>query len=204
MKRWGHLLIAAACLLLLGGCSHLDSYLEIARERGLSEDYRAALKQWTRSDIIYSQFETQVHIGATYRSPMFNKAYLEEYARLYQLSQADLEKQEEILKGMASDFSEFLFYAYIPEKPSNDFDRRGSIWNIHLLNEKGERIEPVEVRRIDPVTPVVTGFFPYVKPYYGNAYRLRFPPLTGGWRSGPLTLVFVSVVGRVELKYPAP
>ena len=46
-------------------------------------------------------------------------------------------------------------------------DRRGSIWSIFLINGKGEKIAPAEVRRIDPVTPVVTEFFPYGNPYYG-------------------------------------
>ena len=78
---------------------------------------------------------------------------------------------------MVSDFAEFIFYAYIPEKTSNDFDKRGSIWTVFLVNEKGDRIDPVELRRIDPITPVITEFFPYIHPHYGIAYRLRFPSL---------------------------
>jgi hypothetical protein len=134
---------------------------------------------------------------------VFNRAYREEYARIYQQQATERRRQEEIDKEMASDVSEFLFYAYIPEKAANDFDRRGSIWTIQLRNGSGDRLEPMEIRRIDPVTPVVTEFFPFVNPYYGIAYRLRFPPLPQGWRDGPLRLVFLSVIGRVELEYPA-
>jgi len=60
----------------------------------------------------------------------------------------------------------------------------------------------VEVRRIDPVTPVVTEFFPYVNAYYGIPYQLRFPPLAiSGPAAGPVKLVFASVIGKVELEF---
>ena len=42
----------------------------------------------------------------------------------------------------ASEFTEFILYAYIPNRAENDFDRRGSIWSIFLINEKGEKIAP--------------------------------------------------------------
>jgi hypothetical protein len=103
---------------------------------------------------------------------------------------------------MISDFVEFIFYAYIPEKASNDFDKRGSIWKVFLVSEKGDRIDPVELRRIDPITPVITEFFPYINPHYGIAYRLRFLSLNhsvGDFRT--LKLVFASVIGEVELKF---
>ena len=105
MKRCVILLIGGVCFFVAAACSHLESYLDIGREKGMTGEYQTALKKWTRSQIIYSQFETQVHIS------------------------------------------------------------------------KGDRIDPVELRKIDPMTPVVTEFFPYVNPHYGISYRLRFPPL---------------------------
>jgi hypothetical protein len=202
MKR--RLVLAVGVVFLLGtlGCLRLEGYLDIAREKGLSGDYLTVLQKWTRSQVIYSQFETKVHISATCRSEEFNRAYLKEYARIYQLSEEERKKQEAIRDAMTADFREFIFYATIPEKTSNDFDRRGSVWSIFLINGQGERIDPVEVRRIEPITPVVTEFFPYINPYYGNAYRLRFPPLKeNGLPEEKRKLVFTGVVGRVELEY---
>ena len=202
MKRCVLLFIGGVCLLTAAACSHLEGYLDIARDKGMSEEYLTVLKKWTRSQIVYSQFETQAHISATYQSPEFNRAYLQEYSRIYHLREGETKKREDMQKGMASDFAEFIFYAYIPDKASNDFDRRGSIWTVFLVNEKGDRIDPVELRRIDPITPVITEFFPYINPYYGIAYRLRFPLLNhsgGDFRT--LKLVFASVIGKVELKF---
>lgn len=200
MKRWANLVIGAFCMIGVAGCSHFEGYLDIVKDKGMSEEYLHALAHWTRSKIIYSQFDTQAHISATLRSPEFNRAYHQEYARIYQFS-GDERKNHEAMRA-ASEFTEFIFYAYIPERTENDFDRRGSIWSIFLVNGKGEKIMPVEVRRVDPVTPVVTGFFPYIKTYYGMSYWLRFPPLENiGGSDAPLKLVFASVIGKVELEF---
>jgi hypothetical protein len=203
MKRWGRLVIGALCLIGIAACSHVQGYLDMAKEKGMSEAYLQALQQWTRSQIVYSQFETKAHISVTLRSPEFNRAYLQEYARIYQLSADERKKMEEMQAAAASEFTEFIFYAYIPNRAENDFDRRGSIWSIFLINGKGEKIAPAEVRRIDPVTPVVTEFFPYGNPYYGIFYWLRFSQQEKTGRGdGPLNLVFTSVIGKVELEYP--
>lgn len=198
MKRWIVHFISACCLIGTAGCGHLESYLEIAREKGMSGEYLAVLNEWTRSQVIYSQFETQAHLNATYQSPEFNRAYLDEYARIYRLQEKEKKKQENV--RLAAEFTEFIFYASLPEKTSNDFDRRGSIWTIFLVNGKGERIDPWEVRRIDPVTPVITKFFPYVNPYHGMVYRLRFHPVRKNGADS-LTLVFTGVLGTAELKF---
>jgi len=200
MKRWMNIVIGAFCLLGVAACGHLDGYLDIAKDKGMSKEYLQVLGRWTREKIIYSQFDTQAHISATLRSPEFNRAYLDEYARIYQLS-GDERKNYEAMRA-ASEFTEFIFYAYIPDRTENDFDRRGSIWSIFLVNARGEKITPVDVRRVDPVTPVVTGFFTYIKPYYGICYWLRFPPLEKiGGVDAPLKLVFASVIGKVELEF---
>jgi hypothetical protein len=202
MKRSALLLIGGVCLIMAAGCSHLEGYLDIAREKGMSGEYQTILAKWTRSRIIYSQFETQAHISATYQSPEFSRAYLDEYSRIYHLREGERKRRDDMRKGMDSDFTEFIFYAYIPEKASNDFDKRGSLWTVFLVNEKGDRIDPVELRRIEPMTPLITEFFPYVNPYYGITYRLRFPSLDhseGDFRT--LKLVFASVIGEVEMKF---
>jgi hypothetical protein len=67
--------------------------------------------------------------------------------------------REDAQINLSSDFTEFLFYAYTPEKESNDFSKERSIWTVFLLDEKGKRINPVEIRKIDKITPVITVFY---------------------------------------------
>lgn len=199
MKRWGRIVIGALCLFGMVACSHVQGYMDIVSEKGMSKPYLQALKQWSRSQKAYSQFETRAHIEATLRSPEFNRAYIEEYSRLYQLNADERRKMEEM--QASSELTEFIFYAYIPNKAENDFDRQGSIWSIYMINAKGEKEAPMEIRRIDPVTPVITEFFPYVNPYYGIAYWLRFSKPPEGGQNGPIKLVFTSVLGKVELAF---
>jgi hypothetical protein len=202
MKRWVHLVIGALCLIVVAACSHVQGYLDIMKEKGISEEYLQVLKEWTRSRVIHSQFETKAHISATLRSPEFNQAYHQEYARIYQLSGDERKKWEERLSASESESMEFIFYAYIPDKTENDFDRRGSIWSVFLINGRGEKIRPVEMRRIEPLTSVVTEFYPYINPYYGIPYMLRFPPQPKTGRGeGLLKLVFTSVIAKVELEF---
>lgn len=202
--------IAALLFLLLCGCSHVTDYIAIAKKNsGTSEIYLRALESWTRSATIYSEFETKVKITATWKSPAFNKAYLEEYARIKSLREGEKKVKEGVQAELAEDFTEFFFYAATPEKAENDFNRRNSLWSIFLLDRKGNRIDPTEIRRIEKITPHIVGFYPYVNQYYGNCYSLKFPPLQGedaGARRGegnlfPLKLIFASVLGTVELKW---
>ena len=205
MKHWKAFLAGAICILSFCGCSSLNSYLEIAQEKGMSREYQAIFQKWTRSQIIYSQFETKVRIEATYQSPEFKKAYFDENARISQFRPEERKVREEIRASMASDQTEFVFYAYTPDKRSNDFDRQGSIWSVFLVTGSGEKIYPVEIRKMDPVTPVHTGFFPYITPSYVFAYWLRFRPIdAAGLAPGSVKLVFTSVIGKVELDFGNP
>ncbi len=198
-----HLHLCAAILLLATvGCSQFDGYLEVVKGKGLSDEYQTVLARWTRSQTIYSEFETKALITSTYESPEFSRAYLKEYSRVYHLRDEEVKKRAEATREKSSDARGFVFYAYIPEKKSNDFDKQGSLWTVFLANEKGERIDPVELRRIEPLSPMITEFFPYVNPYYGIAYRVRFPvtdPAGPDW--GKMRLFFAGVIGEVRLDF---
>jgi len=116
-------------ILVLGftGCAYLQGYVEMAKDRGLSDEYRAALNTWTRAQTVHSQFETKVSIHSTLKSQAFSMAYLKEYERIYQLAPEEKQKRERTQAGLTSDFTEFLVYAYTPEKEANDFDKRNSV-----------------------------------------------------------------------------
>ena len=201
MKKYSWLVF---CILLVFcfGCTHFEGYVEIVKDEGISTEYLNVLDKWTRDKTVYSQFETRVRIVATYKDSEFNKAYLSEYSKIYSLTEPEKKSREEILTGLSSDFTEFLFYAYTPDKDSNDFDKQDSIWTIFLLDKNGNKVYPVEVRKIKKITPVVKEFYPYINKYYGMFYSLKYPPLSST-EGDPkhLKLVFTSVLGRVELEW---
>jgi len=200
MKKrvWGVLLIL---LMICLACSEVKEYINIVKDENISKEYFSALNKWTRDKTEYSQFETRAHIVATYKTSEFSEAYLAEYSRIYLLMDSEKKTKQELHVDLASDFEEFLFYAYIPEKDSNDFSKAGSIWKIFLADKKGSRVYPIEVRKIEKITPVIVEFFPYINQHHGMFYSLKFSPFPSSFETGQLKLVFTSVLGRVELEW---
>jgi hypothetical protein len=200
-------IVLSILLLGLTGCTYFQGYVEMAKEKGLSNEYQTALNAWTRTKTIHSQFETKVLITSTLKSQAFQKAYIREYERIYPLGPEQKKKWEETQAGLASDFTEFVFYAYIPEKEANDFDRLNSAWTVFIVDHQGRRENPVEIRRIDKITTVTEAFYPYINKYYGTFYSVKFKPLKGsGADSGDSSgksfkLVMTSVLARVELEW---
>lgn len=186
------------------GCGHVKEYIEIAADDVISEEYFDILNRYTREKTVYRSFETTIRVVSTWKSREFTDAYLSEYSRLYLLTGADKERRDDILSDTSSDLREFLFYAYTPDRESNDFSKSDSIWKIFSFGEGGERLEPLDIREITS-TPLVTKFFPYVKPY-GKFYSVKFgqyPPSDQGdtvTQEGP-ELVFTGVLGKIELNW---
>ena len=67
-------------------------------------------------------------------------------------------------------------------------------------------LEPLDIREIDS-TPLVTKFFPYVKPY-GKFYSVKFSKSLSSSRGDTVVgdrpdLVFTGVLGKIELEWGA-
>jgi len=212
----------APLFLLTGlfGCAHVQEYVDMARSDSLSAEYVEALNAYTQEKTVYSEFETRIRVVATWKSRQFRDAYRSEYARLYDLPASAGDEMRGILadsssterqgtssterQGTSSELKEFLFYAYVPDRQSNDFSKVDSLWKIFCVNGRGQRMGPLEIREIE-TTPLVTKFFPYVKPY-GKFYSVQFPLESprirenGLDQTGP-TLVVTGILGKVELKW---
>jgi len=203
MKR---LRIVLTVFLLVGvfGCSHVKEYIEIAKNDTISGEYLDVLNRNTREKTVYSEFETNIRIVATWKSREFMDAYLSEYSRLYLVTPEDRERRRDLLSDTSPGFVEFVFYAYIPDKDSNDFSKSDSIWKVFYYNEDGKKLEPVDIREIES-KPLVTTLFPYVKSY-GKFYNVRFPnPIPPGGNAAvppeEPELVFAGVLGKLSLEW---
>jgi hypothetical protein len=200
MKRLSLVFMALSVAALLGCNSfkgYVESYVEIGKERGMSEEYMGNLQRWTRNQTAYSQFETQFYISATYKSDNFNQSFIKEQARFLNLTQEEKARRETLQRQAVSDYTEFFFYAYTAVRTANDFADRNSTWRVFLVDEGGRQLDPLEIRKVerDKVTPIIESFFPYVHKYYGYCYHIKFPKQS----SFPLKLVFASHLGQIEL-----
>ncbi|HHL39555.1 MAG TPA: hypothetical protein ENJ37_03515 [Deltaproteobacteria bacterium] len=158
---------SAAALLaaVLAGCAALGG--------GGEPTYFETLSAWTKGRKIYEELESRLYIYATYKSPAFRRAYVDEYARRFLLDD-DLKAvmvQRELEAAERS--NEFLVSAFTPDERWNDFDRRDSIWRLYL-DDGSARVEPIEIRRLDGGNPLLTELFPYIDPW-SVVYLVRFP-----------------------------
>lgn len=185
-------------LAVLAGCAQVQGYTDIPTKKGVSDEYIRNLVAWTRANTVYSEFETNVKVVCTYKSRQFKDAYAREYSRLYLLSREAEEQKAQFLKEMAAEETEFSFYAYTSDFEANDFEKADSSWKIYLVDEKGNRSPPLEIRRINKITPLVEGFYPYINQYHGKFYTVRFPHQPDDIKK---KLVFTGVLGTITLEW---
>jgi len=197
MKKCLRFFLPVCISVFLCGCAQIESYYNLSQPKGVSREYYETLDRWSRSQKVYSEFETRLYVTATLKSPEFRQAYHKEYSRLYALTEKEKERRAGIHADLASDSTEFYFYAYNPEKGNLDFSKADSVWKVFLVDDKGVRVPPLEVREIRKITPLIEEFFPYVKSY-GKFYTVKFPysPALQG-----LKLVFTSVLGNTILEW---
>jgi len=188
-------------LFSLSGCSTVHEYASMARDEGIpSKQYLEALNHWTRDRIVYSEFETKARVAATLRSREFVEAYQKEYARIYDLGAPGANQAPDLQVQGSAEFLEFYFYAYVPDRDNNDFAKANSIWKIYLVDANGKLVQPVDLREITKVTPVIEQLFPYVNRYHGKFYSLKFPASKVG-KPEPIRVIFTGVLAKIELEW---
>lgn len=185
-------------VIALAGCAQVREYTDIPKKKGVSDEYLKDLAAWTRTNTVYSEFETNLKIVCTYKSSRFKDAYVKEYSRIYLLPSEAREQKAQLMKEMSAEETEFSFYAYTADFDANDFSRAESSWKVFLLDDKGNQVHPIEIRRINKITPLVEEFYPYINPYHGKFYTIRFPHQPEGEK---IKLVFTSVLGTITLEW---
>jgi hypothetical protein len=205
---WRALAVLGLALCLLGACRPQTRFPgDVVSTQAVSDrsQYADALKAWTRSGRIYRKFDTELLVTVTYQSLAFRRAYTVAYAQAEQL---DKEQEEALWKRQvaeAQEFHEFLIASFVPDSVGSDLANPASAWKLYLEGQGGSRTTPEDVRRIRKVTPLITGFYPYVTTW-AKVYKVRFPvrdPDSGAPLPGPgdqnLCLVITSPFGMARL-----
>jgi hypothetical protein len=171
------------------------------------DTYQATFKLWSREGRIYDGLDVRLIAAATYMSPMFRKAFADEYARIYQLTELEKDKLISDQENAGAGYEDFIFAAYVPEKEWDDFYKKNSIWKIYLTRDNIEQVKPIEIRKLDKRDAKTGYFYSYVTPWK-SIYRLRFPKLisdSGGEvqknHTGSFKLVLTSVLGSTEMTW---
>ncbi len=189
------------------GCQIVSSVkqLEASSDPYQGSNYKAVVMKWTIEARIYRGLALELMSSATFKSPEFREAYVNEYARTYKLSREEKEKLIKDQKEASLIYNDFIMAAYVPDKKWNDFNKKDSIWKIHLNAGNGKKIKPLEIRKIKKIGAVFTHFYPYINTW-DLIYLVRFPAKLPGtdekiiddtWSN--IKIVITSVLGTTEM-----
>jgi hypothetical protein len=172
----------------------------------VEEDYAATLADWTRGDRIYTSFETQVVVHATFLSRAFQEAYLKEYARVFRPTAQEAARVRSELDSRREHAECFFMAVFAGQRDWNDFALGNSIWRLHLETDGGERVRSSHVGTVQADDLAYVHFFPYLDSFF-EGYTVCFDSRSGegaallheGTRS--FTLELASPVGRIDLTW---
>ncbi|MEE9590990.1 MAG: hypothetical protein V3W26_00605 [Thermodesulfobacteriota bacterium] len=173
------------------------------RPSGLS--YTEALNRWTREGRIYDGFESRLVVYATYRGWEFREAYVREYVKRYEM---DSYQEDKLLADESADYEaveEFFLAVSTHDTKWNDLDNNNSIWNLYLKNDRGERVNPIDIKRVDEDSPLIKKFYPQMD-LWSYGYIIRFPKYAGvgetpllGDDTISFELIITGVLGKTEM-----
>lgn len=192
--------------MLSANCSKVSRFVESSKPYH-TETYEPILNQWTRHARIQHGLEVELIAAATFKSKTFRRAYADEYAQAYKLTQEEKSRFMQDQLRAADSSHEVVLASFVPEKKWDTFDKPGSMWKLYLVNDNKERVSPLEVRRIKRQKAVTSHFFPYVTPWK-SVYVMRFPcripgsdRLIIGEKTKEVTFVITSVLGSTEMHW---
>ncbi|MBI5048803.1 MAG: hypothetical protein HZB54_07645 [Deltaproteobacteria bacterium] len=161
----------------------------------------------TKDKKVIDNLDSKLFIYATYKNWTLREAYADEYARRYQMDTSQKERLNSSEKELDERFNEFFIAVYTPDERWNDFNTPESIWKIYLEDEKGSRVSPVGITKVDVNSPLVREFYPYLD-LWSSGYIIRFPKYTivaeepfPRKDAGYLKLIITGVVGSAELEW---
>lgn len=171
-----------------------------------STDYGEAYLRWTRHEFVLREVEKALEVWATYKSWDYREAYVEHYAAIYSLSEAD----RGTLRNAQRDAFHKAYEFHVTAQSANykwlDLEKSSSPWRVTLIDALGHELqsEPIKVEKLPD--GYEREFFPSKTPF-SKTYTVRFvaPPNAEftGIKSGALTLRFASPLGRVEVSWRA-
>ena len=113
-------------------------------------------------------------ISATYKTNEFRESYAAEYINTFML---DGEKGDELMKGemeAPKKHHEFFLSIHTPNKEWSDLEKKEPIWALYLVNDAGETVSPLNIKRVKERGPGVVRFYPYFTEW-SVGYTVKFP-----------------------------
>jgi len=171
----------------------------------VAKDYDHVYERWTRHEQVLQEADVALEVWATYKSWDFRDAYIERYASIYSLSDADEKRLRDAQLDSYHAAYEFHVTAQSTNFKWNDLEKATSAWRTTLIDALGHELAPESIKVEKLPDAYESQFFPH-KTDFTKTYAIRFVvPADGsdfaGVKSGSLTLRFASPIGRVEVQW---
>jgi hypothetical protein len=174
----------------------------------VSKDYRDVYDRWTRHDFVMHDVEKALEVWATFKSWDFREAFVERYATVYSLPDADRATLRNAQREALHKAYEFHLTAQSANYKWNDLEKQSSPWRVTLLDALGHELQVdtavIKVQKLPE--PYEREFFPAKTPFT-KMYSVRFvAPANSdfvGIKTGSIILRIASPVGRIELTWRA-
>ncbi|MHA1569015.1 MAG: hypothetical protein ACTSXZ_06060, partial [Alphaproteobacteria bacterium] len=175
---------------------------------GTYDSYKRVLDNWTRSGKIYDNFATHLSVSATYFSRPMRRVFVAEWARAFDLPEAERQMLLQDHLEQAERQVEFVVSFYTPEMRYNDLDHPESSWRVWFIDAAGTRVGAARIERVRVKHRKEFYFYPtYTE--FGRLYRVVFPAVNEGGQplareQGKITLRITGVQGSVDLVWDIP
>jgi hypothetical protein len=188
VRHVSRLAATITCLALaagaLSGCAApLVSLGEGPREY-VATDYESVLRQWTRTERLFSlsELDNFLTATATFESWDFRWAYVVRYVQDYRLTIDERKKLLEKALDETKRRHQFFIALYGGERRYSDLTRPDSAWIVRLIDDTGNETAPEEIQAIKKPNALERTYFPY-NTTFRLAFRIRFPRFTADGRS---------------------
>ena len=205
MSRRSALVVVAALVACQSDKAARVDFSETPRDY-VAKDYGDVYERWTRHDFAMHEVEKALEVWVTFKSWDFREAYIERYAAIYSLTDAERTTLRTAQRDALHQAYEFHVTAQSANYKWNDLEKANSPWVVTLLDALGHELprEAVTIKVEKLPDMYEREFFPEKTPF-SKTYNVRFvaPPNSdfSGIKSGAITLRIAGPLGRIELTW---
>lgn len=173
-RRMAAVLILA--LALATACSTVrDAYHEFdPRPKPADAAFRAVVKKYMQEGSIHSGPATELLVEALPANWEVRRAWVERRAEAFAWTPAQKAKDLADQKAEYAKYNTVLGSVYVPDMKWNNLGENEANWRVYLVNKKGQRVEPVDVRHIKQRTAINEAIYPFWGKW-SRLYLVKFP-----------------------------
>ncbi len=196
MKLRTDFLILAIFLLGSWGCQKAETFLG-----HYNTPYHRILEEQTHSQRFFGLEKVAYDTHITFRSLSLRRAYVNEYAERFDLSEA---KREEMLAKELAEAQEthsFVISHYATDRDVAKLNQSEGPWRLSLtmLDNPDAKLEPKKIEDLSSDDAVVKYFYPHVTSW-SRSYRVDFPKPPSSGDSG-FTVTMTGVAGSLAFEW---